>query len=53
MLDGDIYPCAALVILDNPSDLAVDTVDFPNELFLAVILRDFLDAFRNTVNFPL
>ena len=31
---GDADPCTALVVLDNPSNLAVDAIDFPDELFL-------------------
>ena len=34
---GDADPCTALVVLDNPSNLAVDAIDFPDELFLAKI----------------
>lgn len=50
---GNIYPCTALIVLNNSPDLAVDAVDFPDELFFAEIPRDFLDAFRDTVYFPL
>ena len=50
---GDADPCTALVVLDNPSNLAVDAIDFPDELFLAKISGNFLDILCDTVNFPL
>ena len=44
---GNTHPCTALVILDNPPDLAVDAIDFTE------ISWNFLYAFRNTIDFPL
>ena len=46
---GDADPCTALVVLDNPSNLAVDAIDFPDELFLAKISGNFLDILCDTV----
>lgn len=37
-------PCAALIILDDPSYLAVNPIDFINQLFTACIPWDFLKA---------
>lgn len=53
LFHGDIYPCAALVVLDNSPYLAIDAIYLSNKLFSAVIARNFFDIFRNTVNFPL
>lgn len=50
---GNTHPCTALVILDNPPDLAVDAIDFPDKLFFTEISWNFLYAFRNTIDFPL
>ena len=52
-LHGYIYSCATLVVLDNPSNLAVDAVHCANHLFPAVIARDFLDVLRDFISFPL
>lgn len=50
---GYVHPCTALVILNHPSDLAVDAVDCANHLLSAVVARDFLDILRNFLSFPL
>ena len=44
-------PCAALIILDDPSYLAVNPIDFINQLFTACIPWDFLNIIRYHINF--
>ena len=39
-LHGDIDPCAALIILNQSPNFAVDTVNFRNQFFLAVVSGD-------------
>lgn len=48
-------PCAALIILDNPTYLAVNPIDFINQLFTACIPWDFLilSAITSTLRFSL
>ena len=51
-LHGDIDPCAALIVLNQPPDFTVDAVYFCNQFFLAEVSGDFLDASRNLVDLP-
>ena len=49
-LHGNIYPCTALIILDNPSYLTVDAVYCTNHLLTAVITGNLFDVFRDFVS---
>ena len=50
---GVADPSTALVVLDNPSDMAVDAIDFPDDVYLALFSGNFLDILCDTVYFAL
>ena len=52
-IHGNAHPRTALIVLDNPTYFAVDTVYFANQLLPAVTLRDVFDFLRDLVNLSL